>query len=460
MAAVRFTGMASGLPPNIVEQIMDAERIPVKQMEAKKADEDNKLTLVTDLETKVTAITKSIGELVGVRGFANHKFTSGDENVISGTVDPDKVVTGDWQIEVVRLAQKPGAMSNGFPDKDKTQIGVGYLRFDTPEGRKDVYITQANNTLEGVANAINAANVGLRAQVLNDRKDADNPFRLLVTGMATGDDNQVAFPKIYMLDGDRDVYFDESRPAQNAIVKMDGFEMEIPENQLQDVIPGVTLDLKSAAPGRPINLSVKEDHEKITGKIKEFVDAYNAALQFIQDQHKLQKDKRTGKERLGPLGGDSLVRSTESALRRVIMNPQMGTGSKISRVAELGIEFNRNGTLAYSEEKFQKRLNSDPQTVAAFLRGDGFATGFIPTVKREITNLTNSAYGPLSNRKRGLTDKISQIDRRIEQKERQLEKKEEQLRAKFADLESKMSQLQSQGAAVGGIGAAMKAPGG
>lgn len=431
---------------------MEAERIPVKQMEGKKADEDNKLTLVTDLETKVNDITKSVAEMVGIRGFSNQKLTTGDQNVIDGSVDPQKVVPGDWQVEVVRLAQKPGAISNGFPDKDKTQIGVGYLRFETPEGRKDVYLNSTNNTLDGVANAINAASVGLRAQVINDRKDASNPFRLQVTGMATGDDNQVAFPKIYMLDGDRDVYFEESRPAQNAIVKMDGFEMEVPENKLVDVIPGVTLDLKQAMPGRAINIAVKEDHEKITGKLKEFVDAFNGALGFIQAQHKMQKDKRTGKERLGPLGGDSLVRTTESTLRRVIMNPQMGTGSNISRLNELGIEFNRNGTLTYSEDKFQKKLNSDPKMVAQFLRGDGFATGFIPTVKREISNLTNSSFGPLSNRKRGLTDKIAGIDRRIDMKERQLEKKEDQLRQKFADLESKMSRLNSQGSAVAQIG--------
>lgn len=455
MPAIRFSGMASGLPPNIVEQLMDAERIPVKQMESKKADEDGKLTLVTELETKVNDITKTFAELVGTRGFTNNKLLSGDPSIVDGAVDPEHVVTGDWQVEVVRLAQKPGAMSNGFPDKDKTQIGVGYLRFETPEGRKDVYISASNNTLEGVANAVNSSSLGLRAQVLNNRKDGANPFRLLVTGLATGDDNQVTFPKLYMLDGDRDVYFEESRPAQNAIVKIDGFEMEVPENKLKDVIPGVTLDLKQAAPGRQINLSIKEDYEKISGKIKEFVDAYNGALSFIQAQAKLQKDKRSGKERLGPLGGDGLIRSTEAALRRAIMSPQMGVDSTIQRVAELGIEFTRNGTLSFSQDKFNKKLSTDARGVANFLRGDGFQTGFIPGVKREVGNLTNAAYGPLSNRKRSLTDKIAGIDRRIEMKERQLEKKEDQLRSKFADLESKMSKLQSQGAAVGGMGAAM-----
>src|SRR5690606_38805690 len=120
-----------------------------------------------------------------------------------------------------RLAQKPGALSNGFPDRDKTQIGVGYLRFDTPDGRKDVYINNSNNTLEGVAAAITSAGYGLRAQVINDRRDRENPYRLLVTGLQTGDDKQVEFPTIYMLDGDQDVYFDESRAAENALIKID-----------------------------------------------------------------------------------------------------------------------------------------------------------------------------------------------------------------------------------------------
>ncbi len=39
MTAIRFNGMASGLPPNIVDQLMEAEKIPVKQMEAKKVAE-------------------------------------------------------------------------------------------------------------------------------------------------------------------------------------------------------------------------------------------------------------------------------------------------------------------------------------------------------------------------------------------------------------------------------------
>ena len=104
MAGIRITGMASGLPPNIVDQLMDAERIPVKQMEAKKTQEEDKLKLVSELEGKVNDITKNLSELTSTRGFADKKFISGDTNVIDGQVDPQSAVPGDYAMEVVQLA--------------------------------------------------------------------------------------------------------------------------------------------------------------------------------------------------------------------------------------------------------------------------------------------------------------------------------------------------------------------
>jgi flagellar hook-associated protein 2 len=451
MPGIRITGMASGLPPNIVDQLMDAERIPVKQMEVKKSNEEEKYKLIEDFETKINEIPKSIGELVGIKGFTNMKLNSGDPNIINGVADPNEAITGSWTVEVEQLATKPGAVSCGFPDPDKSQLGVGYLKFSTADGDKEVYINGKNNTLKGVAAAINNASVGMRATVVNDRKDKENPYRLLVTGLASGDDKQVSFPTVYMLDGDQDLTFEEQRPAQNAKVKVDGFEIEVGDNQLKDAIPGVTLDLKQAALGRPISISVKEDSEMISGKIKAFVDAYNGVLNFIQGQQKLQKSK-DGREHLGPMGGDGMLRTVENDFRRLIMNPQMGTQGSIKQMNQLGVEFNRNGSLTLTQDKFNKALATDPASVASFLHGDGLATGFIPSVQREVTNLMNGAFGPVSMRKHSLTDKIKQLDERIDNKNRQLEKKEDQLRTKFADLEAQMSKLNQQGSAVAGIG--------
>ncbi|MBX3021088.1 MAG: flagellar filament capping protein FliD [Bdellovibrionales bacterium] len=425
---------------------MEAERIPIKTIERNKGKQENRLKLVQDLETKLNGITGTIGALASTKGFTDMKLNSGDVNVVSGVVDPNSAVNGNWNIEVVDLAQKAAAITNGFPDKDKTQIGVGYFRFDTPDGGKEIYINGANNTLEGVSNAINRSGIGVKATVLNDRSDPDNPYKLMITGDNVGNEHQVTYPTLYFLDGDQDIYFDEEREAKNGRVKVDGFEFEVGDNTVKDVIPGVTLELKQANPGRTVNVSVKEDKEVVTGKIKTFVDGVNAVLSFIQQQNTMNKDSDTS----STLGGDSLLRSIENRLRGLIQNPQMGFG-EINRLNQLGIAFNRNGTLEYDEKKFNDTLAKNPSAVQRFLAGDGFATGFIPTLKREINTMLNSAFGPVAIRKRALQDRIGQMNDQVANKERQLAKKEDSLRNKFAKLEETMSKLKGQMGQVGAM---------
>jgi flagellar hook-associated protein 2 len=451
MPGIRITGMASGLPPNIVDQIMDAERIPLKQLESKKTAQDDKYKLVEEFEGKINEIPKNLSELINTRGFSSMKLSTSDANVLNGVVDPNEATAGSWNIEVVQLAQKSGAVSTGFPDADRTQLGVGYIKFETPEGTKEVYISGQNNTMKGVVAAINSSNTGLKASIINDKKNPENPYRIMVTGVSTGSEKQISFPDVYMLDGDLDFSFENSRAAQNAIVKIDGFEVELADNQAKDLIPGVTVDLKQAAPGKTVSVSIKEDVDVISGKIKSFVDAYNGALTWIQNQHKLQKGK-DGREHLGPLGGDGMLRTIESDFRRLIMTPQYGIDGKINQVGQLGIEFNRNGTLNFSQEKFNKAVSNDPHSVHVFFRGDGYATGFVPAVKKTVSNVTNPNAGPLGMRKGTIRANIKDMDNRIEHKNKALEKKEDQLKQKFADLESKMSKINQQGASIAGIG--------
>jgi flagellar hook-associated protein 2 len=444
---ISFGGLSSGLPPNIVDQLVEAEKAPIKNLENRKTKDEAKMKLVSDLETKVTAIQGTIGTLASSRGFTDIKLISGDPNILQGTVDPERSVNGSWNIEVLEIPQKAAALTNGFPDKDKTEIGVGYFKFDTPEGKKEVYISGANSTLDGAAQAINQANLGVKAGVINDRRDPDAPFKLMISGSGLGDENQISFPTLYFLDGDQDLYFDEKKASKNGLIKVDGIEFEINDTNVKDIIPGVNLDIKQSAPGRQVNVSVKENQEVVAGKVKEVVTSVNAVLSFIQQQNTLKKESDT----TSTLGGDVLLRSVEQRFRSLIQNPQYGLSTEINRLNQLGITFNRSGVLDFDEKKFNAELAKNPGGVQRFLAGDGFQTGFIPSLKREINSLVNTAFGPISNRKRGLQTKIEEANKNIENKTRQLAKREETLRNKFARLEETMSRLKGQGAAIGGI---------
>ncbi|HEX4926136.1 MAG TPA: flagellar filament capping protein FliD, partial [Bdellovibrionales bacterium] len=221
-----------------------------------------------------------------------------------------------------------------------------------------------------------------------------------------------------------------------------GIEFEIPENQIKDLIPGVTLDLRQASPGRPINVSVKEDREVVSGKIKTFVDAANAVLGFIQKQNQLNEKTDTS----STLGGDSLLRTVETNLRRLFQDSQPGVQGNIRSLSQLGIAFTRNGLLEFKEDKFNSILAKQTDEVRQFFAGDGFATGFIPAVRRTVSTMVDGNFGSVGQRKQALTGRIRDADQRIENMEKHLQRKEQNLRRQFANLEQTMARIKSQGA--------------
>ena len=448
MPSITFGGINSGLPPNLVEQIVEAERMPIKNLEAKNEKTNVKLGLVNELDTKLRAIEGVLSTLASVKGFNDIKLESGDINIINGSAESG-APKGSWNVEVVSLAQKAATVTNGFPDRDKTQVGVGYMKFKTPDGDKEVYISGKNNTLDGVAAAINDANIGVKAAVINDRKDQDYPFRLMISGEGTGGDNRIEYPTLYFLDGDQDLYFDKENEAKNGVIKVDGFEFEIGSNTVTDLIPGVTLDLKQSAPGRIVNLTVKEDRQVVGTKVNDFVNNMNEVLSFIQTQSAVDQNTDTSKT----LGGDQLIRMVQNRIVRLIQNPQYGLDSSITRLSQLGIEITRSGVLKLNEERFNQVLAAQPDDVKKFFAGDGFKVGFIPSLRREISELTNTAFGPIYNRKKSLEENIRRTDQSIANKEKALERREQQLRRQFSRLEETMGRLKQQGAAIGQIAA-------
>ncbi len=451
--AISFGGINTGLPPNLVDQLIDAERLPIKTLEAKKTKIESKLKHVNDLEEKIRGIGGSLKELAGTKGFTDMKVFSGDPNIVSGAADPNIVRNGSWNIEVMQLANKASAITNGFPDKDTAEIGVGYFSFETPSGTKEVYIDGENNTLEKAAAKINNSGLGLQATVIKDSTEKDAPWRLMISGVSVGEGNEVKYPTLYFLDGDQDIYFDKQRDAQNGKIKLDGFEIEVDKNKLDDLIPGVSLDIKQAAPGKEINISVGEDTQIVGGKIKSFVEAMNNVLSYIQSQSRLTEKSDTS----GNLMGDGIIRRLQNDIRNLIQSPQYSVKGNIKSLNQLGIQFNRAGTLDFNEENFNKILTGQVDDVRAFFVGDGYGTGFIDAIKGFVDRTVSNAFSPIANKRSGLQQEIRTADQKIENLERNLQIKEKNLRRKFANLEETMSKLKTQGdqmaARLGGGGA-------
>jgi len=450
--AVSFGSLASGLPTDIVDKLADAERQPIRALQVRKADIESKQKLVADLKSRITAV--STAEMMNARGFREMKSVSGDPNIISATVDKTQATPASYNIEVVQLAKRSSAMSTAFPDKDKSQAGVGYISFENAEGEeKSIFIGPNNNTLQGISTAINTAGLGFISNVIDDGKDKEKPYRLVISGQQSGSNAAVKWPQFYFLDGDYDFYIEQEHPAQDAKVKIDGFEVALPENKINGQIPGVAIDIHKAEPGKEISLSIKEDIETISDKVKKLVDSINKVIDFIQQQNSLTSDSNTK----NTLGGDITLTTIESKIRTMFSSPIAGTNPDLRYLTQAGISFQRNGRLAFDEQKFSKLLTERFDSVARlFVGNNDSASGIIPTINRDLKAFIRPGDGILSNAEEGLRRRIKTMDKSIADKETLVAKKTEQLKNTFAKLESAMSAMKNQSnyvqSALGGAG--------
>ena len=447
-----FGSINTGLPKDIVQQIIKAERIPIDKMEERKSKVVTKKGLIEDILKRVTALKTKLLENSSKRSLREVK-TSGNEKLVSLTADKNIVEPGSYRFEVLELAQKSSAMSSSFEDPKDSYIGVGYIQYMLPSGeKKDIYIDRENSSLDKMAKLINRnEEIGIRANVINDGRGKDDSWRMIISLRETGDERQAEFPNFYFIDGEEDFFLEFERKAKDAKIKLDGFEIELPKNTTSEIIPGLTIDLKNSSPGEEFTISISEDAGAVKDKITGMIEELNSILSFIKEQNTIDESTDTSKT----LGGDILLQSLESRIRNTIFK-DIKTALGSFRVGDLGLSFLRNGSLKFDADKFESMVSKNYKQASEILTGrfneDGTKeNGFIDNMSETVTNLLRFPDGLLPSRKRSLESKISGIDRRIQQRERMLSIKEKNLKNKFARLEGTISRIKAQGAGIQGL---------
>jgi len=458
---IRFGSINTGLPPDIVKQIIQSERRPIMALEDQKGKLEERGKLVSEIQGLVREIESSVREIDSMRKFRLLKADVGREDLMRVDIDSQVAQPGEYEIKIELLAQKSSAISNGFPDPDETDVGVGYFSYELPESEqhpdglyKEVWIDSDDNTLNGLAKKINDERaLGLQAIVVNDGTFTENPYRLIITKVKSGDYQRVEWPSFYFTNGDQDFYVDQEREAHDAIIHVDGFRVEVPENRTSALIPGVSMELLNADENDEFTLSIKEDIPAIADKIQALVDKINKALKFVIDQNTLDAESDTSRT----LGGDSTLQTLESRLRRIMLDPIL-TEFGVKRLNSAGIELQRDGLLKFNKEKFQVEIGKDFERVAQLFVGwydpeeEFYRNGFAQTLENAVVGFTRPGNGVLETRAQGVKSRIKEINRNIDNKERALALREQSLARRFARLETTMNELKSQSAGLAALG--------
>ncbi len=378
----------------IVENLMYVERAPVRTLESKVSALESKVSAYQSLNTKLSALSDKLNTLLYGSAesplaqpysfsdrlakslFAKHGIASSNEDAISATAT-GTAAGGSYSITVDSLAQAQTLVSAAFADTTATSLGTGTITITAGTGDPVILtINSTNSTLSGVRDAINNSGAAVTATIIND--GSSTPYRLMIAANDTG--TAGSFTVNASLSGGQAPEFQQTQAASDAQFAVNGISIIKSSNTVSDVINGVTFTLKDTA-SAPVTLRAVRDTDATVEALNEFVTAYNAVNSFINGQFTYNAESGQS----GILAGDSTLRRVQGMLQRPLTQSVKNQYTGIAVASQVGLEFNRDGSLTLNETEFREAFENNAAAVAALFLGNGTPAGSATTTDSRVS---------------------------------------------------------------------------
>ncbi len=188
---VMGTGPESGINYtailNALEQALSA---PITLMQAQETPLNNQLSAWQSIGSDVSALSSSASALGQPSLFQTYTAVSSNASVATATAS-SSAIPGTYNFTVNQLAQASEIASQGIANTSTTTVGTGTFGITVNGTLTNVSVTSSNDTLSGLAQAINNAGAGVSAAVISDGS-SNNPYRLVLTSNTTGTNSAIS----------------------------------------------------------------------------------------------------------------------------------------------------------------------------------------------------------------------------------------------------------------------------
>lgn len=414
MATIQSTGVGSQLDVSgIISKLMQAESTPLINITKKQASYQADLTAFGTVNGALSSLQTALATLNNVNTFKNLNAASSDASVASASTN-STAVAGSYNINVSKVAQAQTISSAGQVSTT-TPIGSGAsttisFQFGTITGTAasgvytgasfdqdaaqatgTVTIDSTNNSLQGIRDAINAAKVGVQASIVGD--GSATPYHLVLNSSKTGatssmkitttGDSTLANLMNYDPAGTQN--FKEVVNAQSANLTVNGIPVTSASNSVSTAIQGVTITAQKVG---TTNLNLTANTTQIQSGITAFVNAYNSLNSTIASVTSYNPSTKAA----GALLGDATVQSIQNQIRSVMTNPVAGLGGGLTNLAQIGISFQKDGSLAVDSSKLQSALSTNFSDVAGLFASAGKTTDSLTTFVGAGPNTKPGSY--------------------------------------------------------------------
>lgn len=223
-----------------------------------------------------------------------------------------------------------------------------------------------STSLQGVANAINAASTGVTASVRSVTVNGTTQQKLDLTGLTTWADPDKALEALGVVQRG---FGNQMVVAQDADFRLDGVPLTSATNSITSVIPGATLTLLKANVTTPetSTITLTRDNGAVKQKIKDFADAYNGMLKFIKDNSKFDDETFA----TGGLFGDSTVSQIESTISSAMFNTPTGLTGTYTNLTQIGFGLDSDGLLSVNETTLDSAVSNNIESLSSLFRAVG-----------------------------------------------------------------------------------------
>ena len=452
MASVSTLGIGSGLKlADILDSLTTAEKAQLAPISKQQTSYTAKLSAYGTLKNSLEAFQTANTALNKADLFTATTTTS-SSSAFSATTTGG-AIAGKYTISVSQLAQAQTLTTRNTQPDNKTAIASADSKITIQQGGDKkpvtVNISAADSSLTGIRDAINKANAGVSASVINV---GNGEYRLSITSTETGKDNAMtltvsgdaalqSFMGYNGTSADAGNGMLESVTAQNALLKVNNVDIENSSNTISDALEDITLNLTDTTTGNQ-TLTITKDTSKAETAIKTWVDAYNTLQDSFASLTKYTKvDAGTDSQDTsnGALIGDSTLRTIQTQLKSMLSNTTGGTDFKT--LSQVGITTDpMTGKLELDSTKLKKTLTENPTAVKDLVVGDGKKTGITTTMSSNLTNWLSSK-GIIQAAKDGVSKTLNSLTEDYNNTSTRIDNIVAQYKAQFTKLDVMMSKL-------------------
>lgn len=423
-------GIGSNLDVNsIVSQLMGLEQRPLTALAKKEAGMQAKVAGYGSLTSALGAFQTALTNLSSRDKFQAVTATAADKDILSGSAT-NQAVSGAYDVKVTQLAQAQTITTGGrasatasIGDGAKTTLTFSFgtitggklvdgkyvndagatppaptFTQDPDKTAASVVIDSSNNSLQGIRDAINKANIGVTATIVSD--GSATPYHLVLTSNSTGAASSMkisvardasapvgdtGLQDLLGYDPAATQNLKQTSVAQDSKLSVNGIDVTAKGKSVTDAIQGVTLNLSKIG---NTTLTVGRDNSTITANVNALVKAYNDLDKTIKTLTGYDAEKKTA----GALLGDSAVMAVQSQLRNMLGGRVPDASGGLSNLPAIGVTFTKEGTLTVDSAKLSKAVSEKPDDVAALFASNGASTDSLVSFVSAKSTTKTGAY--------------------------------------------------------------------